>query len=848
MKVVKKKTRKVLAAAMAILLGLLATGCDNGNGPGTVDPLPVVSIETLQDNVLSGPGSTIRLTATVENAQSSDIMWTSSDPTYVKVDSSGVVSVVKQPDGLDKAIVITATLKSDKTVTASVTVILRAKERDGEKGYLTDKMIAAIGGSNITVTGTYVDHHLDATNSANNWENKYFSTVKMTGGMDGDGKWLGSWYAEAQDDDDIFGSDEDISATNYTSVITNAYEKDVEGGGDFKGAYDSATGQYPTGHRINEVRIGINNEIERKPVTNYMSVPAIWEYQHYWNHLKGLSAVKFDYDVEVDPYKYEFEPNATDADYVDDLYLMSYLTFSLTPMLDTSNGEMFARVIFFVEPVEGSETEHKITKMQAQTVAQYTGEQTDKQGNITSYSTMDYTTCEFTFSDIDTTVITDPTPYEATENVDKLQAAFDKVKSADNFTFQALEKYSSRAESDPDDYTSSQLNAARDGEQTAGTTVNNYNHPTGKEGIVGYVTSDAVLLERTGMYSATMGDNVYHTGYTGYKQVVASGDDAYYEYFEYDYDGGVGGVSALVGKTSYVGTIADVLPKFALSANLFEYDEENSQGSKYVYRLREVSLTKDVARQMSMHSYASSAAPRSNSTMTITVNYRNNAVNTVVFAYPIVLDRGDSGVITTTIGNFGTTTIKEGAFNAYVEKGWRQTWSDYTVERDVLNPDYIAGVEGALKWKHESKPASEFVNEIWGSADAVPAPKIFRPVFGDDISGPWYHERERDGKTIVYLGMTARLNKEFLNDNDYIADAAAMNRIKTELDRIMSENGYSNVVGKTDISGGASGRNTSYLTYSKAGVAEIRIEFNYTKNAWIDFYKFGDAPGQKASD
>lgn len=82
------------------------------------------------------------------------------------------------------------------------------------------------------------------------------------------------------------------------------------------------------GHALERLYINKNNELASAIEKNYNSFPVLWEQQHLWNHLANLQITKFKYDAENDVYEYK-----ADLTQESDLYLMTYLSFSLTPVL-----------------------------------------------------------------------------------------------------------------------------------------------------------------------------------------------------------------------------------------------------------------------------------------------------------------------------------------------------------------------------------------------------------------------------------------------------------------------------------------------------------------------------------
>ena len=136
----------------------------------------------------------------------------------------------------------------------------------------------------------------------------YDSLVMMS-----DGRWYGQWNRRG----------------NASSLLTDNYQRGSVDG--IKDAYGN------TGHALERLYINANNEVSSEAIKDYRSIPAVWENQHLWNHLGNLVVTNFVYNVDDELYTYTVSP--TD---VDGLYLMTYLSYCLTPMLeDTLNTISF---------------------------------------------------------------------------------------------------------------------------------------------------------------------------------------------------------------------------------------------------------------------------------------------------------------------------------------------------------------------------------------------------------------------------------------------------------------------------------------------------------------------------
>ena len=105
-----------LAACMAAMMALLATGCDNGSSEP--EPVAVESVTLDETTLTLTRGETGKLTATVtsDNADDKTVVWSSSDASVATVSDDGTVTAKKEG---------TATITAQaggKTATCAVTV------------------------------------------------------------------------------------------------------------------------------------------------------------------------------------------------------------------------------------------------------------------------------------------------------------------------------------------------------------------------------------------------------------------------------------------------------------------------------------------------------------------------------------------------------------------------------------------------------------------------------------------------------------------------------------------------------------------------------------------------------
>ena len=822
-----KKTKRVLKTgvftALACVLAFGVVGCGEGtNNPNPPQPpAPTITMQ-IEDAVSTiSAGDTVKLVVKIENTEEKGVTWSSSDPTILKVDEDGTVSVVKAPDLLDKAVTITATSKADSRVTAAKTFIVKAPKQEGKNGLLTSEMIEKIGNASITVDGKVTDHYYDSNNPENNYTRDYAMNVEME-----DGKWMGAWGA------------------NDKITVSDIYQR-----GDQDGVKDDYGN---TGHAILSVMIDKNNEVVKKPVTNYRSVPSVWESQHYWNHLGSLPLNDFTYKESTEEgvvsTEYTYRINEENEDSV---WLMTYLAYSLTPMLE----DTFDRVILLLE--QDAEGNYFVGGMKAQTIAQYYNPVYNQTGTaVVGYDAMEYTVVELDFSEIGTTSIADPTPYEAPEYADKLQTAMDKMKEAKNSSFTAIDTTTSAPSQDDGEY--SYLDSVASGASSrAGapgygtgdiknsyTPAFNYNSSigigAGKNGVglVGKVTENEILLTRVSKYSYGMDDKLFRYENTGYKQIVNNGTaEDYYEEFAYNSSAVTvpngtdtpGKYGALEGTKSIYGHVSDKLPGFDFSPNLFKSSKTTVDGkTTYTFTLQAMGATRDIAMEISMYSYAHDASSSSSRNLTIVVDDNGNMISS---SYPYSITQGTYiGYVTTTYSQIGSTTISEDTFNEYVARGWKTSWDQFTIKYYQENESDPSHDENAMV----------AVNSIFGTSKKVPTPKDFMQIFGDEISGPFYDSKTKtnaDGSEqyVRFMSITARSTK--FDENSQITN---FEEIMEKADNLfINELKYTKSNVLTDITGGASGRGDRYLVYDN-GETTIVIENNFTKNFWVYIYNSGD--------
>lgn len=729
------------------------------------------------------------------------------------VEINGSTVTVKNVPSIDKYVTIVATSTVDSNVTGSVNLLVKADVVLGQVGDLTSDMISALGNYSITIAGTITDYYQDCNDSSNNTATEYKTLVEME-----EGKWNGSWYASALDQ----------------NVIEYYYRKG-------KSIVTNANGE--TGSSFDKVYINKDNLATQKTITDFNSIPAVWDTQHLWNHLGNLNVNKFRVDAsDPNTYIYNFDVNS-----MEDQYLMTYLAICMTPML--GNSDTFYTFGLIVE-------DGVITKIKAQTeVLYYEGSYVIEDATErVNADTIVYTDAIFEISKVGTTTVSDPAPFGDTLFGDKLTDALEKMSKANNYTFDVTETYTSRPTTDSDDY---DYAYASDVSKPV-----DYISATGREGVKGWVTAEGALFATTGMYSYTSDGKPYHTSHTGYRQY-----DGYFEEFVFnataykvgtqlDKDGNEVPVyrTAMQGKKKVEGSMFAKLPTFNLSPNVFRFAGSNTDeygNSTYKFVLRDSTISREVAYEIARYDEARNAEESISASLTIIIDGNGNIVSTLI---PFSITYGTyTGYYQTVFSNVGTTELPAGTFEDYIPRDIPDNWNEFTI-RDYYylhtndhtnNYGCCTEVGGVKTWDCSNgthvASADYVFTQIFGEnavANDLINPAAFVEIFGDNTHGPWYHDRETAAENvwIEYVSLTTQT--DIFDENSKVNDelfADLYNKMK----EVMAKYGYQVSEGNTDISGGKSGQSDRYITFIKGDV-QIVIQNNHTKNFWIYFYKTGD--------
>lgn len=783
MKALSSIMRKSLTLLLALTICFSAFACgttkdsssdgSGGDDPIVVTPSVTVTVEASKETIK--PGEEVTLTVTVENATDKSYAWSVDDAGKDLVQISDNVLTVKDDVELilDTYVTLTATSTEDPTAKGSKTIKVIAPVVEGRVGELTSEMIAALGNASITVSGTLTDVYYSNIYPQLSGDTVYNMTVEME-----DGKWRGVWSAEETD-----------------SVIEDYYFKGEEDGvKDYNGN---------VGHPLMKKYINKDNEVATSKVTDYMSISAIWESQHLWNHLANLNVNAFTYDPDSKLYIYEVGTDEAS------LYLMTYLAISLTPMLE----DTLVQIGFTVE--DGA-----ITSLIGKTERIYEG--LDEQTG--SYDAYYDTIIKVTFSNVGNTKVNEPTVYIEPENAAALKEALNGIKNSKNYTYNTEDVTVSAPSGDSSDYELSTGSSSG---------VSTYSVPTqdtstGIVGTVGYVTEDKILLHETGKYSYSTDDKLYHHDWYGYKQI----SENTFDYFEASRSSGV-----LTGKRQYTGNIFDVMPNFDFSVNVFEYDGSdtvkigNTKVPVYKFTLRESAITREVAMEISLDGKDGAASVTNELSLYVAKMGNEYVLYKSVIPYNLVSGTY-IGYFSTTYSAIGTTTISDEYFDGYVARKLPTTWAETTTMY------YYENFQGTSK----NENTQTVIDATYGDdAKNLPSPTMIYELFGDSMNGPFYEFKETgvdsngNDVNVGWISINLALDDSYLDENSRIKDFDAL---KAKIDAAMAENGYTQSLSNTDVSGGESGQADRYLSYTKGNIMVV-INNNHTKWLFIDFYPLG---------
>lgn len=660
-----------------------------------------------------------------------DISTTSADKGYTvevtnPADMPNLVSI-----GSDNKITVNGDVTKNTKVT--ITVIANANgaktsfqitvkpPKTGDKvGDLTQATIDKLGNLKLAVDGTLSDI---TVNSGNEKSTSYGFTT-----------YLSATGSRNEDSDQLFAYD--FSEASWTSEWYEKNNKDNKLSNTYKRGADGTT---------QKVYVNKDNVVTEETLTDSYSNELSWESQRYWNHLGCLELSQFEQDVDnPNLYSYEMDYGTIDTDIIlggsvytptEDEYLMMYVAWSLTPMLD----QQFYK--FYLELDDNHEVAKIIGETYPDDIYNY-----DDDGNPNEKIGYYYTKVEMTVLGYgDDVVMPEITPYTAPAEGSLAGIRFSYLKKAidflgtantKNYTFTMTDTSTSAPSINPDDYTVS----GGDGTPAPSTSASgtwdgkvhtkSFTSTTGEVGYRGVVTEDAIIINRTIQYENGGG---YRTDVTGYKQ----NSDNTYESFEC-----VSG--KLVGKSKKQGNISVRLPSFTVSPYIFSYAgmtqyKENSNNEYiYSYALIDSVIIQSVAEEFCIKDYARYATGSVSQAFKVNV-YVNETTGEsrllgVTFAYNI----NDSylGYYHTTFNNFGTSVIPADTFSSanYTPRITPKTWNDFD------NVEYLP-TSSTSTGSGEKMKGGELMNKVFGTgaADEIPSPEVFAKVFADNFSVSIWH-------------------------------------------------------------------------------------------------------------
>lgn len=829
------KTKRFFSSILAVVLAgsicLGVAGCRDNNNPnddGPVVPQIVVTIDEAPDTLTYG--QTCTLSVSISGTSNKNFKWEVSDPEILSVSASGVVTVLKKVN-VDTLVTVTAVSNADNTATASKTFTVRPSI-DGEIGDLTAEALSAVSGNNITFTGTVTDTYINNENPSASSVTNYDIQVKMN-----EGAWYGWWQPQGD---------------NTNPVESNFHKGDLV----------QSSGKY----QLVSEYINLQNEVAQQVHTTYDSKPIYWDDNHLWNNLSGLGtdiSNKFDQDLShegVYRYKPDYSVDVDEEGFSADDYLLTYLAYSLTPVLDETLGEV--NLI-----MEGGE----VVGVYGKTIAQVN---TDEKDNILQQS---YSEFEVRISDIGSTKIPEIKPYEAPDNVNLLQTAIGKMKTAKNYSFNAVMTELYTAQGDPDDYDTSgysavseispvaniapiaTLNLPAAAEATPIGPFKNRDASSGsgyKVGMTGWVTDHRILFRNVGKYTS-YDTNPYYLTFNGYTQYDEGGfnEGPYYEEFTSSpvFRPKVGDetFTGLVAETRVDGNMFEMaMPKWEFSPNLFEYSGNipTLVGGKltnyHKFVLRDASITRDVAMQISAHNYASDGAASAYSQLTIYVDDDGNLIGT---EFPYDVSGNYIGYITTSFSNFGNVSFRADDFTTdyYMPREVKFTWDKYELRYYYQNHD--------TSTRNDNYPCDQAFKEIFGdkALNNLFTPQELMKVFGDHLYGPFYDfttfYKDEDETVVDHYREEISINTEItaIDHPDNVDQNGRMKNVES----LLGKNGevYRMMLGakgkfefEPAQSGYRSEGSDSYFAVFSNDDYVVIFESNGTLNIFIEIYKADD--------
>ena len=790
----------------------------------------------------------ITLTVELSVPDMAYVFTTNSDKIRVNADDNTVEIVGEIP--YDTRVSVTAKLKDKPEVYSTVSILLRALVVDGKvtgpNGLdLTTAKLTDLADASLTVSGVVEDHYEVLSGSGSSQVTSYDTVVQME-----EGKWKGTWK---------------ITGRKEGTEITEMY---VKGTKQINYAYDSKTKTFLTGTEMIRVFVGKNNTVETKRYTTSDSIPIAWENAHLYNpaeHFSTNVAKKFEYREDFKVADYGFDENnvaafryKVDQADLDDLYFTTYLSYAFTPMVSDTLLDVYLMV-------DGN----GVVGMVATSEYLLYGT-TDDEGNPidgASPTAQSYTVLNLNFSDIGSTVVENPAvftgkienPTTLTEQwnnqaMDLLASALEKMSGSTNYTFHAVDSTTYSPVVDESEYQVSGSTQALSASsvavlsdsvavRAAGSSYGRVKTYDGTVGTVGKITADGILLATTGKYDYGMdGDPLYYTDYTGYRPA----GEGVYDYFEYNYD-----LQTLAGKKQNKGDMKDIIPQFNFSADIFKFKSasqiEGTNLMAFELVLRDVTIAKDVAMQLSMYKNAKDATSDVGSSFSVWVDELGNLVKSV-YQYSLV---GGTyrGYVTTTYSAIGTTTLPEDVFDGYVARSPETSWAQFTDKSFFKQHSTLCSAYGCDKgngvYDHSGHTGTieEVLKYIFGEdvdMTKIPTPDLFIGIFGDNIGLPGFKYKGDGTDASPYRHyMEFNISYSYSDENgkirqeDYETIVASL---KTALEQL----GYTYSASNSDDNKDPLMGGSRYVTFLGNNGVEIVIENNFTRYFWIKYYHTGD--------
>lgn len=624
----------------------------------------------------------------------------------------------------NKKVTITVTSNANPAVTKSFQITVKPPKTAGAVGNLTQATLDKLGNLKLAVSGTLSDVETkNGKTSETVYEFRTYLNASATKQTNEQGMFDDYVFSEA-----TWTSEWNIQ--NSKNVLSNTYVRGDDG-------------------LTLKKFINKNNQVATEVVTDSYSNELTWASQRYWNHLGYLDLSLFEQDPDDENlYTYEMDYGTIESDFIgnttytpsEDEYLMMYLAWSLTPVLD----EQFYK--FGLRLDENGDVSQIIGSTYENNLYSY-----DDEGN-SSVSGSYYTTVTMTVDAYgDEVSAPEITPYaEPTDAEDKvafgyLKTALDDLAKKDksNYTFKVKDTSTYAPSYDSSDYeisgsegTSAPTTSAT-GTWDGKVHTRPYTSTDGEVGYMGIVAEEGMLLNRTTEYS----NGGYRTDVSGFKQ----NDDGTYEQFEYS-DG------KLTGKSRKTGKVADRLPGFDVSPYIFKYatmtiDEDNTDIRIYSFSLIDAVIIRDVANEFCMKDYANYATSDAKQAFLINVAYNKTTQKVqllgVTFAYDINYSTY-TGYYQTSFNDFGTATLPDDLFSEenYVTKEFPTSWNYFEAE-----------YRAAENAEAEKTKAGDLFDEVFGTnagtkkpaSEAMPSPMVFSSIFADNFSVKVFHDYFKTG-------------------------------------------------------------------------------------------------------